>query len=32
MTPALLTACLGHPVSAIVHEGRTIFIPEPRKT
>jgi iron complex transport system ATP-binding protein len=32
MTPTLLTACLGHPVSAIVHEGRTIFIPEPRKT
>ncbi|MGZ5198960.1 MAG: ABC transporter ATP-binding protein [Telluria sp.] len=31
MRPELLTACLGHPVAAIDHEGRTIFIPEARK-
>jgi iron complex transport system ATP-binding protein len=28
MEPALLSACLGHPVAAIVHGGRTIFVPE----
>jgi hypothetical protein len=31
MQPGLLTACLGHPVAAIEHDGRTIFIPETRK-
>jgi iron complex transport system ATP-binding protein len=31
MQPGLLSACLGHPVAAIEHDGRTIFIPETRK-
>jgi iron complex transport system ATP-binding protein len=30
MEPGLLSACLGHPVTAIVHAGRTIFVPELR--
>ncbi|MCS0808603.1 ABC transporter ATP-binding protein [Massilia agilis] len=32
MRPDLLTACLGHPVVAVPHQGRTIFIPEARNT
>lgn len=28
MQPALLGACLGYPVEAVQHKGRTIFIPE----
>lgn len=31
MRPELLGACLGHPVAAIAHGERTIFIPESRK-
>ncbi len=31
MRPELLGACLGHPVAAIAHGARTIFIPESRK-
>jgi iron complex transport system ATP-binding protein len=31
MQPELLTKCLGHPVAAIAHAGRTIYIPEARK-
>nr|WP_089399381.1 ABC transporter ATP-binding protein [Noviherbaspirillum humi] len=27
MTPALLGACLGHPVQALRHEGRVVFLP-----
>jgi iron complex transport system ATP-binding protein len=30
MRPELLSACLGHPVTAIAHGGRTIFVPELR--
>jgi iron complex transport system ATP-binding protein len=28
MRPALLSRCLGHPIAAIAHAGRTIFLPE----
>lgn len=31
MRPDLLGACLGHPVEAITHGARTIFVPESRK-
>jgi hypothetical protein len=30
MRPALLSDCLGHPIAAIEHDGRTIFIPANR--
>jgi iron complex transport system ATP-binding protein len=30
MQPKLLSKCLGHPIAAIDHEGRTIFIPANR--
>jgi iron complex transport system ATP-binding protein len=30
MRPGLLSECLGHPIEAIVHEGRTLFIPANR--
>jgi iron complex transport system ATP-binding protein len=30
MEPTLLSSCLGHPISAIAHDGRTIFIPANR--
>jgi iron complex transport system ATP-binding protein len=30
MRPDLLSACLGHPVTAVAHGGRTIFVPELR--
>ena len=32
MQPGLLSQCLGHPVAAIAHGERTIFIPEARTT
>jgi iron complex transport system ATP-binding protein len=28
MQPAILSQCLGHPIAALAHEGRTIFVPE----
>jgi iron complex transport system ATP-binding protein len=31
MQPALLSRCLGHPIAAIAHAGRPIFLPEPPK-
>jgi iron complex transport system ATP-binding protein len=30
MAPKLLSDCLGHPITAIEHDGRTIFIPANR--
>jgi len=28
MRPELLSACLGHPIAAIVHGARTVFLPD----